>query len=216
MNISIIGPTGVGKGSQVDRVVVKYDLVPISIGELFKKNIKEQSGLGLLAKRYVSRGELVPDEVVDAMFESWIRLSPSSQGVVLDGFPRTLYQAEFLDTLFVELERQLDAVIYLKVSEEEIVKRLSGQKFCRECQTPFPAAAPFQNCPYAKCQGEHLYRPDDFEPDAVRVRLAVFERTIGPVVEHYRKKGKLVEVQGQGDAEEVNKTLMSSIGSLRL
>ncbi|MBM3840715.1 MAG: nucleoside monophosphate kinase [Verrucomicrobia bacterium] len=115
MNISIIGPTGVGKGTQVDRVVVKYDLAPISIGELFKKNIKEQTGLGLLAKRYVSRGELVPDEVVDAMFEAWIRLIPATQGVVMDGFPRTLNQAEFLDTLFLELGRKINAVISLVV-----------------------------------------------------------------------------------------------------
>lgn len=215
MNISIIGPTGVGKGTQVDRVVVKYDLVPISIGELFKRNIKEQSGLGLLAKRYVSRGELVPDEVVDAMFEAWIRLSPLTQGVVMDGFPRTLYQAEFLDTLFVELGRKLDAVVYLIATEEEIVKRLSGQKICRECQMPFPAVAPFQSCPYNKCQGEHLYRPEDCEPDAVRVRLAVFERTIGPVIEHYRKSGTLIEVHGHGDVEEVSKSLAGALDSAR-
>ncbi|MBI2947341.1 MAG: nucleoside monophosphate kinase [Verrucomicrobia bacterium] len=215
MNISIIGPTGVGKGTQVDRVVVKYDLVPISIGELFKKNIKEQSGLGLLAKRYVSRGELVPDEVVDAMFEAWIRLTPATQGVVLDGFPRTLNQAEFLDTLFVELGRKLDAVISLVVSEEEIVNRLSGQRICRECQMPFPAVAPFQNCPYDKCHGEHLYRPEDADPDAVRVRLAVFERTIGPVVEYYRKSGKLIAVHGEGDAEKVNQALIAALDSAR-
>lgn len=211
MNISIIGPTGVGKGTQVDRVVVKFDLIPISIGELFKRNIKEQSGLGLLAKRYVNRGELVPDDVVDAMFEAWLRLSPATQGVVLDGFPRTLHQAEFLETLFKELGRPLNAAIHLKASEDEIVKRLSGQKICRECQLPFPANAAFQSCPYSKCQGEHLYRPDDCDPDAVRVRLAVFERTIGPVLEHYRKSGKLIEMNGHGDADEVSKNLLVAI-----
>ncbi|MBI4659943.1 MAG: nucleoside monophosphate kinase [Verrucomicrobia bacterium] len=215
MNISIIGSTGVGKGTQVDRLVVRFDLMPISIGELFKKNIKEHTGLGLLAKRYVSRGELVPDEVVDAMFESWLRLCPAAQGVVMDSFPRTLNQAQFLSDLFAELSRALDAVIYLRASEDEIVKRLSGQKLCRECQLPFPASAPFQSCPFNKCHGEHLYRPEDCDPDAIRVRHAVFERTIGPVVAHYRQSGQLIEIDAHGDAEEVNKSLLAAVDSRR-
>ena len=126
MNIALIGPPGAGKGTQADILVAEHNVVHLSTGMLFRENLARETALGLLGRKYMLQGALVPDEVVDAMVEERIRKTESGSHVLFDGFPRTVQQAQFLDTLVYELGRQLDAVIYLNVSDEVIVERLRG------------------------------------------------------------------------------------------
>ena len=133
MNITLIGPSGVGKGTHADRLIERYGLLHVSTGDLFRGNLDGHTALGIMARKYMNRGELVPDELTDAMMEEWLWKADAAKGILFDGFPRTTYQAKFLDDLFQEMNRKLDAVIYLKVADDVIVERLSGRLICRGC-----------------------------------------------------------------------------------
>ncbi|MCB0211175.1 MAG: nucleoside monophosphate kinase, partial [Anaerolineae bacterium] len=163
MTIALIGPSGAGKGTQAHKIASQLGLLHISTGDLFRASLEQRTALGLLAKRYMKHGELVPDEVVDALIEEWLLKAAPHQEILFDGFPRTLYQAEFLDKLLEQTGRKLDAVIYLQVSDEEVMERLSGRLMCRTCQTPYhlafnPPAHP-GICDF--CHSELYQRPDD-------------------------------------------------------
>ena len=204
MNISLIGPYGVGKGTQVNRIAAKYDLLAVSPGDVFKLNIKEGTGLGLMAKKYVDGGELVPDEIADAMVEAKLRQIPANKGVVFDGFPRTTYQAHFLDSLFKDLGRKLDTIIYLLASEEEIVKRLSSRLVCKVCQKAFDRNhSPFISCPFKLCLGEHLSQAEQDKPEIVKVRQRVFQNATGPLIDYYSRSEKLAVINGEDEVEQV-------------
>lgn len=212
MNIALIGPSGVGKGTHAQELVDRFDLLHISTGDLFRENLEKQTALGLVARRYMDEGELVPDEVVDAMIEEWLRKTPSEKGILFDGFPRTKYQANFLDDLFHDIGRILHGVIYLKVSDDEIIKRLSNRLICRECQTPFNEEYnPFESCPYDKCNGEYLYRRPDDAIETAGVRLKVFHRVTEPMIEYYQGTGKLIIVDGEGDIDQVQVKLIEVV-----
>ncbi len=212
MNIALIGPSGVGKGTHADELGAKFDLLHVSTGDLFRENLEKRTALGILARKYMNQGELVPDEVVDAMIEEWLRKADPEKSILFDGFPSTTYQAKFLDELFKEMGRNLDAVIYLKVSDEEIVKRLSGRLTCRLCQAPFHKVyAPFLTCPYNKCQGEHLYQRADDTPEMVPVRLKVFHRVTGPLVNYYQKTDRLIIVNGEDEIDQVYQVIVDLV-----
>ena len=183
MNIVLLGAPGSGKGTQADRLCEQLNVPHIATGDLFRENLKNESELGKLAKTYMDKGQLVPDDVTVAMVRERFSRPDARRGFVLDGFPRTLPQAEALTELLQEMGRQLDCVLYIKVSDEEIVKRLSGRIICRECQTPFHKTFnPFQNCPFQKCEGEFLYQRDDDKPETVRARLETFHRQTEPLI----------------------------------
>ncbi len=204
MHISVIGPTGAGKGTQVEKLAVKFGFQPISTGELFKEHIRMETELGQMAKDALDHGELVPDEVVNAMIEESIEMTNADVGLIFDGFPRTTYQARFMDDLFRRDGRYLGAVIYLRSTEAAVVARLSERRVCRVCLNSFHNLdAPFTECPYNKCAGEHLYQRDYDHPDRVRARLKVFERFIGPLLEYYATAGKLSQVNGDNPADQV-------------
>ena len=137
MNLALIGPSGVGKGTHAANLCARFDLHHIATGELFREHLNSRTALGLLARRYMEQGELVPDEVVDAMIEEWCEQHPPWQGILFDGFPRTVEQARFLDHLLQRFNLPLDAVIYLRASDAEITRRLSGRLICSQCNAPW-------------------------------------------------------------------------------
>jgi adenylate kinase len=216
MNTAVIGPSGVGKGTHAVSLAARFRLRHVSTGDLFRHHLNTQTALGLLARRYIAHGELVPDEFVDAMIEEWSESLRADDGALLDGFPRTAYQAQFLDALLESHGRRLDAVVYLTAPDEEIVRRLSGRLICRECQAPFHLTIhpPRTRGRCDHCCGELLQRPDD-TTELVRARLRVFHRTTGPVLEHYADEGRLIILSGEGTIDEVDARLLAALENVR-
>lgn len=215
VNVVLVGGPGSGKGTQADQLKRELEVPHISTGDLFRENIKNQTDLGKLAKSYINRGELVPDDVTEAMVEKRLSQPDAERGFILDGFPRTLPQAEALTEILANLGRQLRAVIYLKVSDAEIVKRLSGRVICRECQTPFHQVFnPFKECPHHKCEGEHLYQRDDDKAETIRARLETFHRQTAPLINYYLENGVLIEIDGEGEVADVNERMLSAARNL--
>lgn len=216
MNVVLIGPSGAGKGTQAENLATKFGLRHVATGDLFREDLINQTPLGMLVKKYIERGELVPDEVADAVIQANLCQTDPVQGVILDGYPRTQYQAQMLDELFVELGRTLDAAIYLNVSDEEIItNRIPGRITCKKCQRPFHKSAnPFTSCPDGVCQGEHLYRREDDTSEHTSVRLKVFHRQIAPVVDYYQKTGRLIVLDGEGSIDHVTTVLTGAMEAL--
>lgn len=169
-----------------------------------------------MAKKYMNRGELVPDEVVEAMMEEKLRRVPPASGILLDGFPRTAEQIKFLQTLFKEIGRSLDAVILFNVSDEEIKNRLSGRLICRDCLAPFhKTLAPFTTCPHDKCKGEHLAPRSDDTRELIQIRLRVFHRAIEPVLQFYQQANRLLLFDAEGSMKAVAEKLSAAFVAVR-
>lgn len=216
MNIAIIGPSGVGKGSHAAALCTRFRLRHVATGDLFRDNLRSQTALGILARKYMEQGELVPDEVVDAMIEEWLCHLPPERGALFDGFPRTVAQAKFLDELLGRFDRSLDAVVYLQVPDDEIVQRLSGRFICRSCQTPYhqQKRPPQVYGVCDECGGELYHRPDD-STELTRARLRVFHRAAGPVLDYYSACRKLVIVSGEEAIIEVEARLVRALEGVR-
>lgn len=206
-----MGPPGAGKGTQAQRIASVVDVNKASSGDLFRENITAGSELGILAKSYMDQGVLVPDDVTIKLIMGWIQSPEQASGFVLDGFPRTLNQAESLDR---ELNRSgsLDRVLYINVNEEELVERLSGRFICANCQSPFHVkySAPTRNGVCDFCGGS-LYQRSDDKPEVVRTRLGVYFEETAPLVEYYRKSNILREINGEGDIEVIGESLLKAL-----
>lgn len=215
MNIVLIGPSGVGKGTHVASLSTRYGLRHAATGDLFRSNLRDHTPLGVLARKYMEAGALVPDDVVDSMIEAWADSLAYEDGILFDGFPRTLCQADFLDDLLHRLGRRLDAVVYLHISDADVVSRLSGRLICRECQTPFHTRFnPPRVSGVCDCCGRPLYhRPDD-SPEMVLRRLRVFHRLTEPLLDRYAQEGKLVMVSGDGTVSDVDARLVEALDSV--
>ncbi len=212
MDIVLLGAPGSGKGTQAEHLRHEIGLTHIASGDLFRDHLRLKSELGVKAGEYMSRGALVPDAITIAMLRERIGELDAAAGVMLDGFPRTMEQAIALNEMMAGLGREIAAVIYVEVPDEELIARLSGRFICRECQVPFHVSAnPFRICPSGRCAGEHLYQRADDAPATVRARLATYHRQTAPVIDYYRLIKLLVTVPGQGPVDDVKDRTLAAV-----
>jgi len=208
--IVLLGPPGAGKGTQAQIILKELGLPHVSSGEIFRENIKNKTELGKLAKGYMDRGELVPDDVTIEMIRARLREPDCQPGALLDGFPRTPVQAEALAEMLRDFHGQVDAVPYITVPEDVLVERLAGRWTCRANGHVFHAVyKPPKQAGVCDYDGSELYQREDDKEETVRHRIRVyFEQTI-PLIEYYRQKGVLVEVDGTLGIGEVTAQLLA-------
>ena len=213
MHAILLGAPGAGKGTQAVAISQKLGMAHIASGDLFRQEQESGSELGRIAKTYMEKGQLVPDEVTVKMVLGRISAPDCAKGFLLDGFPRTLEQAKALEEALAEEGKGIDLVLYIKVSNDELLRRLSGRWICRKCQAPYnlveqPPREPGK-CDH--CGGELYQRPDDTEETA-RKRLDVYFAQTMPLIEYYAKADKLVEVDGEKRIDQVTQDLIAIIG----
>lgn len=204
MNIIMLGPPGAGKGTQAQMLAEKYGIPQISTGDMLRAAVAEGTELGKKAKEYMDKGQLVPDEVVIGIVKERLSKPDCEKGFILDGFPRTVAQAEALDKMLAEMGKKIDYVINIVVPDEEILKRLTGRRTCRKCGAMYHV---IYNPPKVegvcdKCGGE-LYQRDDDKEETIKNRLSVYHSQTAPLIEYYRKKGVLVDIDGTKDIKSI-------------
>ena len=194
MNIILLGAPGAGKGTQATKISDKYALPHISTGDIFRENIKNQTEIGLLAKSYIDKGQLVPDEVTCKIVENRIAKPDCEKGYMLDGFPRTIVQAEALDKI-----TKIDFVINIDVDFSLIMDRICGRRVCKDCGESYHVSTLNGATACSRCGGELSQRKDD-NPETVQSRLDVYEKQTSPLIEYYTKKGVLFTVKSDKDS----------------
>jgi adenylate kinase len=200
----LLGAPGSGKGTQAHRLKELYQVVHISTGDILRQAIKDNTDLGQQAERYMNQGQLVPDQVILDMVRDRLSQGDCGNGFILDGFPRTIPQANGLDELLADMQAPLDTVVSLEVQTEPIVERLSARRVCQKCGADFNMISnpPPSDMIHPGCGGQIVQRGDD-KPATIRNRMDVYRRQTEPLKEYYRRKGSLVEVDGLGTVDEV-------------
>lgn len=208
----LLGGPGAGKGTQAERLAEALGIPQVSTGDLFRDNLENQTELGLLAKGYMERGELVPDEVTVGMVRERLSRPDAAKGVILDGFPRTIAQAEALEALLADLGSELAVVPYIKVPEDVLLARLAGRWTCRRCGAMYHQifSPPDVEGVCDKCGGELYQRPDD-TPETQKHRITVYFEQTAPLIDYYQDKGLLVEVDGRPGIAEIQAELQNII-----
>jgi len=208
MRVVFLGAPGVGKGTQAERVAAQYGIAKISTGDLLREAVRTQTSLGLEAKGYMDQGKLVPDSVVIGLVRDKLGEPSCAKGFVLDGFPRTVPQAQALATVLTERGIWLDRVINFQVPRQEVVKRLSGRRSCPKCQATFHVdfAPPKKSGVCDRC-GEALIQRSDDQREAIETRLKVYEEQTAPLIGFYEGKGLLSHLDGAGAVEAVYQNL---------
>lgn len=216
MNIILMGLPGAGKGTQASEIVKKFPIPHISTGDMFRKAIKDETDLGKEAKSYMDRGELVPDEVTVGIVKERISEDDAKKGFLLDGFPRTIEQAEALNNIMSELDRNIDAVINIEVPEEELMNRLTGRRICEKCGTTYHLVFnPPKVDGVCDIDGGKLYQRKDDNPETVSNRLSVNVKQSKPILEYYDEKGVLKNIDGVKDIDEVTKDVIDILDQLK-
>lgn len=198
LNIILMGPPGAGKGTQAKILIAKYNIPHISTGDMFREAIKEGTPLGKLAASYINDGHLVPDDVTIGLVKERLSKDDCAKGYLLDGFPRTIPQAEALEKLTKEIGREIEYVINIDTPKEELVKRICGRRVCKKCGAPYHIinVQPKVDGVCDICGGELVQRPDDNE-DALNTRLEAYTKQTKPLLEFYEKKGLLTNFSGE-------------------
>ncbi len=216
MNIILMGLPGAGKGTQASEIVKKFPIPHISTGDMFRKAIKDETDLGKEAKSYMDRGELVPDEVTVGIVKERISEDDAKKGFLLDGFPRTIDQAEALNDIMSELGRSIDAVINIEVPEEELMNRLTGRRICEKCGTTYHLVFnPPKVDGICDIDGGKLYQREDDNPETVSNRLNVNVKQSKPILEYYNEKGVLKNIDGAKDIDDVTKDVIDILDQLK-
>jgi adenylate kinase len=210
--IIFLGAPGAGKGTQAAELARELKLVHVATGDLFRQALERGTELGIKAKSYMEKGVLVPNQITIDMVLERLSAADCSGGAIIDGFPRNLEQAEALDKALSQEGKAIDTVVFIKVAEEELLKRLSGRWICRRCQAPYHAtdAPPRVWGKCDKCGGELYQRPDDNEV-SVRKRLEVYFAETAPLIDYYKQGGKLLEIEGEGGVAEVTKRIKTAL-----
>jgi adenylate kinase len=219
MRLIFLGPPGVGKGTYASRIGPKMEIPHISTGDLFRENIKNETEIGLKAKEYMDRGVLVPDELTIQMLKQRIEQPDCGKGFILDGFPRTIPQAEALDLI-----TKIDRVVNITLREDIIVRKIAARRICRNCGEIYnvadiregdlvmPPLLPEKEGICDKCGGE-LYQRDDDREEVVRDRLKVYEKNTAPLIDYYRKMGIMVDVEVKAGPEIMVPIIMEKLGA---
>ena len=216
MNIILMGLPGAGKGTQASEIVKKFPIPHISTGDMFRKAIKDETDLGKEAKSYMDRGELVPDEVTVGIVKERISEDDAKKGFLLDGFPRTIDQAESLSQIMSELDREIDAVINIEVPEEELMNRLTGRRICEKCGTTYHLVFnPPKVDGVCDIDGGKLYQREDDNPETVSNRLSVNVKQSKPILSYYQDKGVLENIDGSKDIKEVTSDVINILDDLK-
>ena len=213
MKIIMLGEPGAGKGTQAMRITEKYQIPHISTGDIFRANIKAETELGKEAKTYIDKGLLVPDEVTENMVLDRIDQPDCNGGYILDGYPRTIPQADFLWDALAEKGETIDYAINIRVSDDEIIERIAGRRACPKCGSTYHIAyaAPEKEGVCDKC-GAELYLRDDDRPETVKKRLEVFHEISEPLIKYFNKKGVLRTVDGTQEMEQVFQDITDILG----
>lgn len=210
--IVMLGPPGVGKGTQAKILASKTGLVHVSSGDLFRENIKKQTELGQLAQSFMNKGELVPDDVTIAMIRERLALPDCQAGAILDGFPRTPAQADELKLMLAEFDGDVDHVPFINAQEEVLLERLCGRRTCRENGHVFHEKFnPPKEPGICDFDGSELYQREDDTVDTVKNRIQVYRKQTAPLIQYYREAGTLVEIDGAQPIEQVTTALLKEL-----
>jgi adenylate kinase len=215
MRLILVGPPGAGKGTQAEFIAAHFSIPKISTGDIFRANVSGGTDLGKLAKKYMDAGDLVPDEVTNAMVRDRLSDPDASSGFLLDGFPRNVPQAYELDGILNDLGTSLNVVLELHVEHDEVVRRLSGRRTCKKCGHVWHLEfdPPSHSGVCDKCGGE-LYQRDDDHPATVRHRLEVYELQTHPLTQFYASRDQLVQVNALGAVEDVTERSISALSAV--
>lgn len=216
MRLVLLGPPGAGKGTQAAGIVEKYKIPHISTGDIFRKNIKEGTELGKKAKDYMDKGLLVPDELVVEIVKDRLTESDCSEGFLLDGFPRTVAQADSLNSELESMEIKLDKVINIDVSKEELIERAVGRRICKDCGATYHIKFnPTKAEGVCDACGGELYQRDDDNEETVTKRIEVYIDQTQPLIDYYKEKGILADIDGRQSIDKVFSDIVDTLGSVK-
>ncbi len=212
MNVVLLGAPGAGKGTQAELLAEHLHIPHVASGDLFREALRGDTPLGREAKVYIDRGELVPDEITIAMVRERLAAPDSREGVILDGFPRTVEQAQALERVLADKGQQVDLAAYIRVRPEELLRRLSGRWICRDCAGVYHTLynPPKQPGVCDVCGGELYQRPDD-RPETQARRIEVYMAQTSPLIDYYRQRGVLVEIDGEQEIATVQDELRKAV-----